>query len=252
MNSVQVELNKLLIERSYFNNVDDAVFQIRRGRVLVENVPEYNPCAEVGCSAQIRVVTSALRFVSRGGTKLEYAINEFNVEVEGKTCIDIGASTGGFTDCLIAYGATKVYAVDVGYGILDWGLRNHPRVVVLERTNARLLTSKDIPDKAEIITIDVNHISAVTIVKNVVSLLGDDGIVVLLVKPQFEIPKRLCVEPSYVRGVVKCDKLRQEVVQSTLDSIKQLGLWCSEPLESPIKGASGNLEYFAILNKFIK
>lgn len=249
IDSIQIELKKLLIERSFFNNVDDAVFQIRRGRVFVDNVPEYNPNVEIGCGAQIRVVTSALRFVSRGGTKLEHAINELRIEVEGRMCIDIGASTGGFTDCLLAYGAARVYAVDVGYGILDWGLRNHPKVVVLERTNARLLTNKDIPDKAEIITIDVNHISAVTIVKNVVSLLGDDGTIVLLVKPQFEIPKRMCVEPDYVKGVVKCDKLRHEIVQSMMDSIEQLGLLCSEPLESPIKGAAGNREYFVIVNK---
>jgi 23S rRNA (cytidine1920-2'-O)/16S rRNA (cytidine1409-2'-O)-methyltransferase len=242
----QLELVNLLVERSLFSDYSEAIFQIRRGRVMVDGSRVYNIAALVDSQATIRVVSSDQRFVSRGGLKLEHAIKSFEIDVDGKVCIDIGASTGGFTDCLLAYGADKIYTVDVGYGILDWELRNHQKVVVLERKNARYLTEKDISEKAEFITIDVNHISAVTIVKNVIPLLDDNGKFIILVKPQFEIPKYMCKEPDFHRGIVTSDSLREHIVQKTIDSLSDLGLTCSAPLESPIQGANGNREFFVL------
>lgn len=182
------------------------------------------------------------RYVSRGGIKLEHALKEFGVEVEGKTALDIGASTGGFTDCLLQHGAAKVYAVDVGYGILDWKLRTDPRVVVVERTNARYYTSSQ---KFELATIDVAFISLSKIFPAVYNLLTDGGAVIALIKPQFEAKKAEVPRG----GVVRDEAVRQGVIAFVSAEAEAVGFKVLGVIQSPIEGADGNVEYFIHLRK---
>lgn len=190
-----------------------------------------------------------MSFVSRGGIKLEHALQEFCVLVSGKIALDIGSSTGGFTDCLLQHGAAKVYAVDVGYGILDWKLRNDPRVVVVERTNARYLTSNQLPvtsnQKIELATIDVSFISLSKIFPAVYNLLADGAEVVALIKPQFEAKR----EEVPRGGIVKDERVRQAVIERVKRSAEEVGFKVIGLTRSPIEGAKGNVEYFIRLGK---
>jgi len=189
-----------------------------------------------------------MNYVSRGGIKLEHALIEFKINPQGKIAIDIGASTGGFTDCLLQQGAAKVYAVDVGYGILDWKLRRDPRVKVVERTNARYLTLKDLGlsvSNIELCTIDVSFISLSKILSAVYSLLAEKGEVIALIKPQFE-----ALQEQVPRGgVVKDEKVHQEVVEKVKKAAEAIGFKASEVIKSPIEGADGNIEFFIYLLK---
>lgn len=191
-------------------------------------------------------------YVSRGGIKLEHALKEFRIDVAGKTCLDIGASTGGFTDCLLQHGATKVYAVDVGYGILAWKLRKDPRVVVVERTNARYLDkSRVMPclpagrGHVSTVTMDVSFISLSKIFPAVYNLLEDHGEVVALIKPQFEA-KREEVERG---GIVRDEAVRKRVVEKVKKEAETAGFTVKGTTPSPIEGADGNVEYFLFLER---
>lgn len=180
-------------------------------------------------------------YVSRGGLKLARALDVFSVSVQGKVCLDIGASTGGFTDCLLKHGATKVFAVDVGYGQLDWSLRTDPRVVVLERTNARYLTAERLEGVADIVTVDVSFISLRTVLPALLPLVSGAGDWITLIKPQFEAGR----ERVGKKGVVRSKEVHQAVIEEVISAVNSLGLVCWGLTYSPVKGPEGNIEFLA-------
>jgi 23S rRNA (cytidine1920-2'-O)/16S rRNA (cytidine1409-2'-O)-methyltransferase len=188
------------------------------------------------------------KYVSRGGIKLEHALQQLKIDVKGKAALDIGASAGGFTDCLLQHGAEKVYAVDVGYGILAWKLRQDQRVKVVERTNARYLALKDLGlsvSNIELSTIDVSFISLSKIFPAVYSLLTEKGEVIALIKPQFEARR----EQVPRGGVVKDEKVHQEVIEKVKKAAEEIGFKAGEVIRSAIEGADGNVEFFIHLTK---
>lgn len=187
----------------------------------------------------------AMPYVSRGGLKLAKAMQVFGLNLDGLICMDIGASTGGFTDCMLQNGAEKVYAVDVGYGQLAWGLRNDPRVVNLERTNARYLTEEQIPEKAGFASVDVSFISLMLVLPAVGRLLEDEGRLVCLIKPQFEAGR----EKVGKKGVVRDKAVHQEVIEKILDFSLHNGFSPLGLTFSPVKGPEGNIEYLLYLQK---
>lgn len=189
-----------------------------------------------------------MTYVSRGGIKLEKALQEFKINVQGKIAIDVGASTGGFTDCLLQHGAIKVYAVDVAYGQFDWKLRNDPRVKVVERTNARYLTLDDLglgTSDIGLCVIDVSFISLSKIFPAVYNLLADKAEVIVLIKPQFEA-RREQVERG---GIVKDPKVREEAIEKVRKSAEEIGFKAKGVIQSPITGVDGNVEFLLYLVK---
>lgn len=188
---------------------------------------------------------SGLKYVSRGGLKLEKAISEFSLKLSGLTCMDIGASTGGFTDCMLQNGAVKVYAVDVGYGQLAWRLRTDDRVVNLERTNARYLTEKEIPEKIDFFSVDVSFISLTVILPVLRSLLTENGRAVCLIKPQFEAER----EKVGKKGVVRDRDIHREVIEKIRNFVLEHGFSVLGLTFSPVKGPEGNIEYLIYLQR---
>jgi 23S rRNA (cytidine1920-2'-O)/16S rRNA (cytidine1409-2'-O)-methyltransferase len=211
---------------------------IRAGLVRVDGQVSDKPGSQVARTARIGL-ESPPPFVSRGGEKLEAAMQRFQVEVEGMVAADVGASTGGFSDCLLQRGARRVYAIDVGYGQLDWGLRNDPRVVSMERTNARHLTS--LAEPVDLVVVDVSFISVALILPAAIHWLKPDGQVIVLIKPQFEAG-RAEVKKG---GVVRDPSVRRRVVQGVLAMAGRLGLGLRGLMESPLRGPKGNAEYLA-------
>ena len=193
----------------------------------------------------LEVRGQTLRYVSRGGLKLEKAMKHFPIDLKGKTAADIGASTGGFTDCMLQNGAAKVYAVDVGYGQLAWSLRSDERVVVLERTNARYLSHNEIPDVLDFASIDVSFISLKLILPALRQLMSEDGEVVALIKPQFEAGR----EKVGKKGVVRDPAVHREVLERFLDHAKDSGFTVIDLTYSPIRGPEGNIEYLGHLRR---
>ena len=211
--------------------------------MLVDEQKIDKPGTSIKEGATIRLLGDQLKFVSRGGLKLEKALQVFPVSVTGKVMADIGASTGGFTDCALQNGATKVYAVDVGYGQLAWKLRSDPRVVNMERTNARALEESSLPEKADAASIDVAFISLEKILPAVKKILKPDGFVIALIKPQFEAGK----EQIGKKGVVKDPEVHKEVIHRIINFAKTEG-WRIGGLDfSPVKGPEGNIEYLLYL-----
>ena len=186
-----------------------------------------------------------MKYVSRGGYKLEKAINEFGVELEGKICLDIGASTGGFTDCMLQNGASKVYAIDVGYGQFAWKLRNDERVVCLEKTNVRYVTHEQVPDEGDFASIDVSFISLTKVLPAVLGVLGPNGQLVCLIKPQFEAGR----EKVGKKGVVRDINVHREVIEMIVNYVRAQNLGILALDFSPIKGPEGNIEYLIYLDK---
>lgn len=188
------------------------------------------------------------KYVSRGGLKLEFALDQFNLNVQDLICADVGASTGGFTDCLLQHGASKVYAIDVGHGQLDYGLRNDPRVIVHEKVNARYLSEGSFPEKVDFITIDVSFISLTKILPPVKQIGKPRCGIICLVKPQFEVGRK---EASRNKGIIRSDEARREVIDEITRFTNEIGITVIATIQSPIKGASGNIEYlmYAINNK---
>ena len=184
-------------------------------------------------------------YVSRGGLKLEKAIKNFDVSVEGKVCTDVGSSTGGFTDCMLQNGAVKVFAIDVGRGQLDWKLRQDPRVVCMEKTNIRYVTPEDIPDRIQFASIDVSFISLTKVLGPVKELLTEDGQIVCLIKPQFEAGR----EKVGKKGVVREKETHMEVVRMVMEFALSIGFGVLGLAFSPIKGPEGNIEYLLYLQK---
>lgn len=237
-------LDVVLIEDNYVLSREKAKGLILAGKVFVNSVKRDKPSFLTEVQDKIEVKDSP-KFVSRGGLKLEHAINEFSIDVNGKTCIDVGASTGGFTDCLLKYGAKKVYAVDVGYGQFDYSLRNDERVVLMERQNARFLTRDMFDDPIDLAVIDCSFISLKLILPPIKELLKNTGEIIALIKPQFEAGK----EKIGKRGVVKDAQAHVQVIEEICAFVSLNNLTALNLTYSPIKGPNGNIEYLICLSK---
>jgi 23S rRNA (cytidine1920-2'-O)/16S rRNA (cytidine1409-2'-O)-methyltransferase len=212
------------------------------GEVRVEGEMVHKPSAQVEESAKIEI-RERPPYVSRGGKKLAAAVESFRVDIKSKVCADVGASTGGFTDCLLQNGALKVYAIDVGYGILHWKLRQDSRVVVMERTNARYIES--LPESVSLVTIDASFISLAILLPAIKGWFGDvDGQTIALIKPQFEAGRKAAAVHA---GVIKDEAVHQRVLEETLTQAMDLGFWPVGLIASPIKGPKGNVEFLADL-----
>lgn len=241
--SKKIRLDILLVERGLQESRQRAQAVIMSGQVFVNGQRVDKPGTAVDRSAQIEIRGETLRYVSRGGLKLEKAMALWPIALEGAVCMDVGASTGGFTDCMLQNGAKKVYAVDVGYGQLAWAIRNDPRVVCLERTNARYLTREQIPEPLDFASIDVSFISLGLILPALRPLMGRDGQVAALVKPQFEAGK----EKVGKKGVVRDQAVHLEVLEHFLDHAAQADFAVLGLDFSPIRGPEGNIEYLGFL-----
>ena len=243
--SSKTRLDVLLTERGFAESRQKAQAIIMSGNVFVAGQRVDKPGTAVSNEAEIEVRGHVLRYVSRGGLKLEKAMKSFPLTLEGKICADIGASTGGFTDCMLQNGAVKVYSVDVGYGQLDWKLRNDSRVVCMERTNARYLTHEQIPDELDFASIDVSFISLKLIFPALHGLLRDGGEIACLIKPQFEAGR----EKVGKKGVVRDPAVHREVLENFLLHAKESGFTVIDITYSPIRGPEGNIEYLGYLRK---
>lgn len=218
---------------------------IMEGNVFVENQREDKPGAAFDVEAAIEIKGNTLKYVSRGGLKLEKAMTHFGITLDGKICMDIGASTGGFTDCMLQNGATKVYAVDVGYGQFAWKLRQDPRVVCMEKTNIRYVTPEDIADRLDFASVDVSFISLTKVLGPARELLNDDGEMVCLIKPQFEAGR----EKVGKKGVVRDKSVHEEVIRKVIDFAMEQNFFVKNLEYSPIKGPEGNIEYLVYIRK---
>ena len=234
-----------MVKRGLAPSREKAKALIMAGTVFVDGQKEDKAGQVFSEEALITVKAPPLKYVSRGGLKLEKAVQEFALDLTGRVCMDVGASTGGFTDCMLQSGACKVYAVDVGYGQFDWRLRNDERVVCMEKTNIRYVTPDEIPEALDFASIDVSFISLTKVLLPVRELLKEDGEVVCLIKPQFEAGR----EKVGKKGVVKDPEVHREVIEKVADYAKSLG-FCEKGLTfSPVKGPEGNIEYLLYLKK---
>jgi 23S rRNA (cytidine1920-2'-O)/16S rRNA (cytidine1409-2'-O)-methyltransferase len=238
-------IDVLLVEKGFFESREKAKTSIMAGIVYVDNQKVDKAGEEVKEDAVIEVRGNACPYVSRGGLKLEKAVNNFGLILQDKICMDMGASTGGFTDCMLQNGAKKVYAVDVGYGQLDWKLRTDDRVVCMERTNVRYLTENEVPDKLDFVSIDVSFISLTKVLPVAYNLTSENGEVVCLIKPQFEAGR----EQVGKKGVVRDSKVHQEVIEKVVNFSRELGFKIKNLSFSPIKGPEGNIEFLLYLSK---
>ncbi len=243
MKKPSVRLDKFFLDTGFAATIESSRAFIMAGKVLVNGQKIDKAGALIDADADIRIVGEEIKYVSRGGIKLEKAILEFKVDVKDKVCIDIGASTGGFTDCLLQSGAKKVYAFDVGYGILAWKLRNDLRVINIEKTNIRYLDKSIIKDKIDLITIDVSFISLTKVIPVIIDLLMPQGVIIALIKPQFELGK----ENIEKGGVVRDEKKHEEAIEKIKNLSINLGLEIKGVIESPILGQKGNREFFICL-----
>ena len=231
-------LDVLVVERGLAESRTRAQALILAGQVIVGDQRVDKPGALVPEDAELRLKGEVLPYVSRGGLKLKAALDHFRIDVCGKTCADIGASTGGFTDCLLQEGAARVYAIDVGYGQLHDRLRSDPRVVVRERVNARYLGDEDLPEKVGVMVIDVSFISLRQVLPAVLRKLEAGGVVVALVKPQFEVGRERVAKG----GVVRDADARAEAIRAIADFVADAGLRVLGVIDSPIPGPAGNVE----------
>ncbi|BCB97189.1 TlyA family rRNA (cytidine-2'-O)-methyltransferase [Dissulfurispira thermophila] len=233
-------LDKILVDRGIVQSRERAQALIMEGRIFVEGIPITKSGVMVEDSAAIEVRGEDIHYVSRGGIKLEAAIKHFNISMEEKIAMDIGSSTGGFTDCMLQHGVKKVYCIDVGYGQLAWKLRNDPRVILIERTNIRYLGREKIPDEIDIATVDVSFISLIKVIPNVLEFMKENGEIIALIKPQFEVGKGEVGKG----GIVKDETKRLKTVERVRENLESLGLQTIGVMQSPISGQKGNIEYF--------
>ncbi len=238
------KLDRLLVMRGLFASGEKARRAVMAGSVLVDGRLEDKPGKAVAVDCNLEIAKRR-KYVGRGGEKLETAIKEFGISVSGRKCLDIGASTGGFTDCLLQSGAAEVIAVDVGYGQLAPKLRDAPRVRNLERTNARYLKREDLPYAPDLVTIDVSFISIEKIIPAVKSLVGRGADVVVLVKPQFEAERKEVQRG----GVVRNGRVHARVMSRVRESCEENGFIIRGEMESPLRGPAGNREFFIHLIK---
>jgi 23S rRNA (cytidine1920-2'-O)/16S rRNA (cytidine1409-2'-O)-methyltransferase len=242
--SKKLRLDQVLVVRGLFPSREQAQRAILAGNVSVGPRIAAKPSELVDEQTSVAVKPTR-KYVGRGALKLEPALKHFDIDLRGKTALDIGASTGGFTDCMLQRGAEKVYAVDVGYGQLDWKLRNDPRVIVLERINARFLTCDQVQELVDICVIDVSFISLTLILPNALALLKPDGVILSLIKPQFEL-QRSDVGKG---GIVRDPRLHQKAQDKIVAFVNDLGHVIAGIAPAAIKGADGNQEFFACIRK---
>jgi len=238
-------IDKLLVERGLADSRTKAQAMVMAGVVLVDEQRVEKPSHQFDTNSAIRIKRGddpITRYVGRGGLKLEAALREFRIDVSGFVCLDVGASTGGFTDCLLQNGAKKVFAVDVGHNQIDWRLRNDPRVEVREGVNARYLTASDFPQKFDLVAMDVSFISVTKVLPAIVPLLVPNGTIITLIKPQFEVGRG----EVGGGGIVRDEAKRLRVVEEVNNAARALGLEVVTVIESPITGAEGNVEFLAL------
>jgi len=236
----KVRLDRLLVERGLAESREKAQALILAGQVMVAGQKAAKPGALVNGDAALRILEGgALKYASRAGLKLEAALDHFSIDVQGKTCLDIGSSTGGFTDCLLQRGARRVYAVDVGKGQLAWKLRQDPRVVIREGINARCLPWEAVGELVDLVTCDVSFISVTLILPAIRQFLRPGSRMIVLAKPQFEAGR----EQVGKGGIVRDPAIQAEVVEKVRRAVRDLGFQKVEWLESPITGAEGNREF---------
>ena len=238
-------LDILVHEKGLAQSRQRARSLIMAGKILVNQQPVDKPGALVSDTDFIRLKGEDIAYVSRGGLKLEAALHAFGVDVGGMVCLDVGASTGGFTDCLLQHGAARVYAVDVGYGQLAWQLRQDSRVVVIERTNIRHMSFETVDRQVDMITIDVSFISLRIVVPVVLKYMGDNSTIIALIKPQFEVGKGNVGKG----GVVRDSRLHAEVLTELNTFFSGIGLINANTIESPILGPKGNKEFLIMLKQ---
>jgi len=233
-----------VLEKGYAKSRQRAKALIMAGKVLVNNVLADKPGTLIPSDAHICVKQDDNPFVSRGGLKLDHAIRTIPVDVKGLVCLDIGASTGGFTDCLLKHGASKVYAVDVGYGQFDWKLRQDKRVVVIERTNIRYMEFERINRRVDLVTADTSFISLKVVIPSAEKFMRNGTMILALIKPQFEAGRKNIGKG----GVVKDPEIRHQVIQDIKNFFKNRGYDVNQVVPSPVKGPKGNREYIISLN----
>jgi 23S rRNA (cytidine1920-2'-O)/16S rRNA (cytidine1409-2'-O)-methyltransferase len=238
-------IDKLLVERGLAESRTKAQALIMAGVVLVNDQRAEKPSDLFDPSSAIRLKRGddpTLRYVGRGGLKLEAALREFQIDASGLTCLDVGASTGGFTDCLLQHGAKRVVAIDVGHNQIDWRLRNDRRVEVREGVNARYLQPEDFSEKFDLVVIDVSFISLTKVLPAVIPLVTDEGPIIALIKPQFEVGRGEVVSGGIVRDPAK----RLQVIEEVNSAATALNLEVVNVIEAPIQGAEGNVEFLAL------
>lgn len=238
-------LDVLLVEKGLAPSREKAKAIIMAGIVYVDGNKEDKAGTTFPVNAVIEIKGKTLPYVSRGGLKLEKAMQKFPITLSGKVCMDVGSSTGGFTDCMLQNGATKVYAIDVGHGQLAWKLRNDERVVCMEKTNIRYVVPEDIDELAAFSSIDVSFISLTKVLLPVKNLLTEDGQVVCLIKPQFEAGR----EKIGKKGVVRDRAVHEEVIRMVMDYASSIDFYPLALDFSPVKGPEGNIEYLLFLSK---
>jgi 23S rRNA (cytidine1920-2'-O)/16S rRNA (cytidine1409-2'-O)-methyltransferase len=243
---LKTRLDKLLVERGFAASRERAQALILAGKVIVDNQKVEKAGAPVVSAASIRLLGEGLKYVSRGGLKLERALEHWKIEVSGKTCLDVGASTGGFTDCLLQHGAARVVAIDTGYGQMDFKLRQDTRVRLLEKTNARYMTAQMIGEKVYLVAVDVSFISATLVLPTVITAAFGTSLeerhgreVIVLVKPQFEAEREFVGKG----GIVRDESAQLLAVEKVRASLLELGATKTDMIESPILGAEGNREF---------
>ncbi len=241
----KIRLDVYMTENGFAPSREKAKAYIMSGIVFVNNEKIDKAGAMIKEDDTVEVRGKKLAYVSRGGLKLEKAINEFNINLENKICMDIGASTGGFTDCMLQNGANKVYSIDVGYGQLAWKLRCDERVVNLERTNVRYITEAEVPEKAMFASVDVSFISLTLILPVLSEFIENTGHIMCLIKPQFEAGR----ENVGKKGVVRDINVHMEVIEKIYDFCIENGLYPEKLSFSPIKGPEGNIEYLIYISK---
>ncbi|AKN34034.1 RNA methyltransferase [Clostridium carboxidivorans P7] len=245
MSEAKERLDVLLVKKGLFPSREKARASIMAGEIFVDN-QRVDKCGEkVKESSNIEFRGEKLPFVSRGGLKLQKAVKNFNIDLKDKTCLDIGASTGGFTDCMLQSGAKKVFSVDVGYGQFAWKLRTDPRVVCMERTNVRYLEPEDVGEASDFASIDVSFISLKKVVPAVLNLLNENGRIMALIKPQFEAGR----EKVGKKGVVREKSTHEEVVKEIAEFVQGQNTKIIALDYSPIKGPEGNIEYLIYFTK---
>ena len=243
--TMKKRLDILLFEQGFADSREKAKRLIMSGIVYVDNIKEDKAGSTFSEDAVIEVRGKTMKYVSRGGLKLEKAMQNFDITLDGTVCMDVGASTGGFTDCMLQNGAVKVYSVDVGHGQLDWKLRNDERVICMEKTNIRYVTPADIDDILDFASIDVSFISLTKVLTPVRELLKEDGEVVCLVKPQFEAGR----EKVGKKGVVRDKSVHKDVIREVIAYATANGYRILDLDFSPVKGPEGNIEYLLHLRK---
>ncbi len=241
---VKKRADAYLAETGIASSREQAHRLIEEGKVFANGKPVAKPASLIEAGSHITLLEKS-SYVSRGGLKLEKALHVFGINPERKVGIDVGASTGGFTDCLLKHGARQVVAIDVGYGQLAWPLRHDPRVVVMERTNIRYVKPEDLPNLADIITIDVSFISLTKVHESVARLLKPDGVIIALVKPQFEAGR----ERVGKKGVVKDPEVHKDILRHIWDFYERSGMFVRGLTFSPIKGPEGNIEFLMYISR---